>query len=276
MNRKRHSAVLLLFVVLLLLSAGVLARRFITTTELGVYKVFANRVKYSLLKRLVFEHPLPPHDNRHSANSPVIVYILGGGQESLRHRFKTAGRLYKEGTVKKFLVRHNPGITEYSHKLGRNLTNDEWLVLGLEREGVAAKDVGFTSLPPTLFGTFGEARAVSALARSGEAKQLVLITSIYHTERVRLSFSHFNADNVFNVNIYGSEENVGIYELLKEDLKLQLYRCLVIPTDRWFKYSSIPGIRSNACEGRLFRNGRFIQTYPDRNAFQSIPRTWIL
>jgi len=257
MNRKGNSAKLLFFVVLLLLSIGFLANRLISKTESGEYKVFSSRVKFHLLKGLVYQHPMPQYGYIHSDKYPAIVYVLGSGQESLEYKFKTVGRLYKEGMIKEILVGITPGITEYSQKVGRNLTNDEWLVSGLEREGVASKDVEFTSLPPTLFGTFGEARTVSALAHSRRAKQLVLIASMHHTERVRLSFSHFNADNAFNVSIYGSEENAGINELLKESLKLRLYRYLIIPADRlfWTKLSPTANTIFHSAEVPVPRRG---------------------
>ena len=184
------------------------------------------------MKGLIFENQMPRVKNGRLPEPSLVAYVLGGTQESLSYKLKTVGRLYSEGTVRKFLILHRPGITEYSPALGRNYTNDEWITVQLRKEGVSAENVEFVPVPPASFDTFAEARAVSALARSRRLKRLVLVSSTHHTRRVWLSFSHFNADNAVEFYAYGSGESAAISELLMEHLKLRMYRYVVLPLDR--------------------------------------------
>ena len=192
------------------------------------------------MKGLVFEHHLPRGNNGRLPERSLVAYVLGGTQESLSYKWKTVGRLYAEGAVGKILILHRPGITEYSPVLGRNLTNDEWAVGKLKEEGVTAEAVEFVPVPPATFDTFAEARVISALASSRQVKRLVLVTSRHHTERVRISFSHFDADDTFESYIYGSEERAGIMELLRENLTLRIYRYFVLPVDRLRRFIGPP------------------------------------
>jgi hypothetical protein len=218
---------------MLLFSGCIAAQRFSAFEESNQrIRGFEDRLKFYLMKGLVFEHHLPPGNNGRLPGTSLVAYILGSTQDSLSYKWKTVGRLYAEGSVRKFLILHRPGITEYSPVLGRNLTNDEWAVGKLKEEGVAGETVEFVSAPPAAFDTFAEAKVVSALVRSRQVKRLVIITSRHHTERVRLSFSYFNVDNAFESYIYGSEEKVGIMELLRENLTLRIYRHFVLPLAR--------------------------------------------
>ena len=233
MTDKRRYWPLYILALMLLLAGGIAVHRFSAFDETDkMNPVFAARIEIYLMKGLVFEHHLPRGKNGSLPEPSLVAYVLGGTQESLSYKWKTVGRLYAEGTVRKILILHRPGITEYSHVIGRNLTNDEWAIGKLKEEGVPVENVEFIPVPPATFDTFAEARAISALAHARRVKRLVLVSSRHHTERVRLSFSHFNADNAFESNIYGSEERVGILELLMENMKLRFYRYFVFPMDR--------------------------------------------
>ena len=225
--------ILYLLALVLFLSVGAAAQRVSATDETHrMVRVFADRMETCLMKEIVFERHLPRGENGRLPELSLVAYVLGGTQDSLSYKWKTVGRLYAEGTVGKILILHRPGITEYSPALGRNLTNDEWVTGKLKEEGVAVETLEFVPVPAAIFGTFAEARVISALARSRRVKRLVLVSSAHHTKRVWLSFSHFNADNAFEPYIYGSEERVGILELLMETMKLRFYRYFVFPMDR--------------------------------------------
>jgi len=232
MAKGRSRLVYLLFIVLLLF-LGIVAQRFSTFDETdNMYRAFTGRIEIFLMKGLVFEHHLSRGDGGHRPDPSSVIYILGGRQESLSYQCKTVGRLYTEGAARKVLVLHRPGITEYSPALGRNLTNDEWATVKLKEEGVAVENVEFVPVPAVSFATFAEARAISALARARRVKRLVLVSSMHHTKRVWISFSHFHADNAFESYTYGSDEQAGISELLMENLKLRMYKYIVLPLDR--------------------------------------------
>jgi hypothetical protein len=233
MDRRRSRIVYLL--ALMFLSGGIVAQRFSELDETDkMYRVFADRIVIYLMNGLVFERHFPPvKKNLHLPDISLVAYVLGGTQESLDYKWKTVAKLYAEGAVGKILILHRPGITEYSPVLGRNLTNDEWAIGKLKEEGVAVETVEFVSVPRATFDTFAEARVISALARSRRVKRLVLVSSRHHTERVRISFSHFNADKAFEFYTYGSGEGVGILELLRENLTLRIYRYFVLPMDHF-------------------------------------------
>lgn len=246
MMDRRRSRIIYILALILLFSGGIVAQRFSAFDEIDkMHRAFADRIVIYLMRGLVSEHHLPLGNNGRPPDSSLVAYILGGTQDSLSYKCKTVGRLYAEGTVRKILVVHRPGITEYSTVLGRNLTNDEWSTGKLKEEGVAVENLEFVSVPPATFDTFGEARVISALVRSRRVKRLLLVSSTHHTKRVWLSFSHFNADNAFESYIYGSEERSGISELLMENLKLRMYRYIVLPLDRFrghFRVSSIVSV----------------------------------
>ena len=232
MMGRRRSRIVFLLALLLLFSGGIIAQRLSAFDETDqMARGFEDWLMFSLMKGLVFEHHLPPCNGR-LPDASLVVYVFGGTQDSLSYKWKTVGRLYAEGTVRKILVLHRPGITEYSPVLGRNFTNDEWSTVKLKEEGVAVENIEFVPVPPATFDTFAEARVISALARSRRLKRLVLISSTHHVKRVWLSISHFNADNAFESYTYGSEEKAGISELLMENLKLRMYRYIVLPLDR--------------------------------------------
>jgi hypothetical protein len=232
MDRPRPR-ILYLLALVLFLSVGAVAQRFSGFDETDkMVRVFEDNIEIYLMKGLVFERHLPRGENGRLPEPSLVVYVPGGTQDSLSYKWKTVGRLHAEGTVGKILILHRPGITEYSPALGRNLTNDEWVTGKLKEEGVSIEIVEFVPVPAATFGTFAEARVISALARSRRVKRLVLVSSSHHTKRVWLSFSHFNADNAFEPYIYGSEERVGTLELLMETMKLRFYRYFIFPMDR--------------------------------------------
>jgi hypothetical protein len=215
MTDRRRSRIVYLLAILILLSA------------VAVDQLFSDFDDTNKMVRVS-----PRSKSERPPDPSSVAYVLGGTQESLSYKWKTVGRLYAEGAVGKILILHRRGITEYSPAFGRNLTNDEWAVGKLKEEGVAAESVEFVSVPPAAFGTFAEARVISALARSRRVKRLVLVSSMHHTRRVWLSFSHFNTDNVFEAYLVGSEERASTFELLLENMKLGFYRYFVFPIDR--------------------------------------------
>ena len=230
---RRRSRFVYLLALALLLSGAAAAQRFATYYDADqVVRGFEDRLMICLMKGIVFEHHLSRGNNGLLPEISLVAYVLGGTQESLSYKVKTVGRLYAEGTVRNVLVLHRPGITEYSPTLGRNFTNDEWATVKLKEEGVPVENVEFIPVPPASFDTFAEARVISSLARSRRVKRLVLVSSTHHTKRVWLSYSHFNADNAFEPYTYGSSERAGIPELLMENLKLRMYRYIVLPLDR--------------------------------------------
>ncbi|MDZ7761095.1 MAG: ElyC/SanA/YdcF family protein [Desulfovermiculus sp.] len=156
------------------------------------------------------------------------IYVLGGGQQSLRAKFKTVSTLYDQGRVHTVYILSRPGRTEFDPGLGRNLSNDEWSLKTLEQYGVPPEDVQTVSVQAGLFGTFSEAKAVTQLAEQRSWSDLLLITSPHHTRRVRESFQAcLNSANV-RIQVISSQNKQSLGELLREGLKLMAYELILL------------------------------------------------
>ena len=156
-----------------------------------------------------------------------VLYVLGGSQKSLKFKFKTAADLFHKGICKKILILSRTGKTEYSVSLGRNLTNDEWSLLKLKEFGVPAEDVEAIKIKEGFFGTFAEAKGISSLIKNRGYKSLLLVSSPYHTQRVKISFNkHLKGQAAFYVQ--GSEEKVFLKNLIVEFFKLKVYQYFLI------------------------------------------------
>jgi hypothetical protein len=176
-------------------------------------------IRYRLKKELIVVDPLPP--------SAIIdaVYILGGCQSSLEEKFK---EYYHNGICKRILILSRPGITEYSGPLGRNLTNNEWAVLKLKKLGVSEKNIEPIDIGQGFFGTLTEAKSISMLIKKRGYKSLMLITSPYHTKRVKVSFTSMLKDTGIILCVRGSEEKFSFSELVVEFIKLKIYEYFLI------------------------------------------------
>ncbi|NOZ67823.1 MAG: YdcF family protein [Deferribacteres bacterium] len=179
--------------------------------------------KNALMKKLVRIEPLPDVFWKPPSNSDNVIYVLGGGQNSLRNRFETAADLYRRGLSKKILFLDRPGITQYNALLSRNLTNNEWAIKRLVALGVKKEDAEPVSLRKGFFGTFTEAKGIPDIVFKRGYKRLILVTSSYHTMRVWKSFSEFARERNIDLYIYMSSEPVDLRELLLEYFKLLVY-----------------------------------------------------
>lgn len=183
---------------------------------------FPNAISRSLYSYLTYTDKLP------KGKSFDGVYVLGGGPESLKAKYKTLARLYAQGYCKEIDIPSRPGKTEYCSFLGRNLSNDEWSLLTLKELGVPSKDVQSVMVASGFFGTYSEARGVSRIVEEKGWKSLLLITSPHHTKRVKKSFAHFlNGTNV-DMRVVGSECKRGVFELLNECIKLTFYQIFLL------------------------------------------------
>jgi uncharacterized SAM-binding protein YcdF (DUF218 family) len=172
--------------------------------------------------RLVYEEPESWHGKADA------IYILGGSQPSLKHKFRTASILYGKGICRKMLILSRPGITEFSSSLGRNLTNNEWALWKLEEVGISKDHVEAVVVEQGFFGTLAEAKAISTLIRQRGYRSVILLSSAYHTRRVKSSFEKFSQEHSAKLYIVGSAEGVSLWELMKEFAKLQFYRFFLV------------------------------------------------
>jgi hypothetical protein len=198
---------------------------FLPTAIVPGYKEF----KRYLLMRLTRIEPLPDISSKTLSKSNNILYILGGPQKSLMKKFKIAADLYHRGLCKKVLFFSNPGITEHSPSLGRNLTYDEWAVIKLAALGVSNEDIEPVVFKKGCFGTLTEAKGISDIAANRGYNQVILVTSHYHTARTWLTFSKMLAHRNVILFIYATDEPVGLLSIIDEYFKLVLYEYLVLP-----------------------------------------------
>ena len=167
-------------------------------------------------------------DQIHFQTKVDAIYILGGSPRSLISKFKKAANLYNDGICKRILILSEPGITEYSSKLGRNLTNNEWAILKLEQLGVPKKNIEPITIGKGFFGTLTEAKYTSQLMKKRDYENLILITTPYHTKRTKICFENFlNGHNVV-FYVQGSEERVTLNVLIIELIKLKIYKYFLI------------------------------------------------
>lgn len=181
-----------------------------------------------LLKRLVSTKPLTDDFTNLPAHSRKVIYVLGGAGHSIERRFKTASDLYHNNIAKKIFILSEPGITEYDPSLGRNLTNDEWSIKKLISYGIAKESIVPLRLKPGFFGTLREAREVSREVLSRRYNVLILVSSPYHTMRVRESFSKYLKDKGIDVFVYHSDDYPQLWVLLIEYLKLKIYENILL------------------------------------------------
>lgn len=180
--------------------------------------------KTLLVKRLVKVEPLPVNFNDSHSESKSVVYVLGGNENSLRYRFKTAANLYHKGAAIKIFILSKPGITEYDPLHKRNLTNNEWAIKGLIDLGVEKENIEVAPIEEGFFGTLSEAKDIPQLIKKKGYSNLIVVTSAYHTMRVWISFSKFIKKKEVNLFVYGSEDHAVLSGLLFEYSKLIIYK----------------------------------------------------
>ena len=156
------------------------------------------------------------------------IYVLGGSQGTLEPRFKTAADLYHKRMSDMILILSRPGITQYSHRLGRNLTNDEWSLLKLKQLGVPKKAVETITIKEEFFGTLREAKAISGLIKERGYESTILISSSCHTRRVKITFQKFLTDENIRFFVQASDGRPSTMALISEFIKLKLYENLLL------------------------------------------------
>jgi hypothetical protein len=122
-------------------------------------------------------------------------------------------------------------ITEYSVSLGRNLTNNEWSNLKLKEFGVPTECIEPIKAKEGFFGTFSEAKGISGLMESRGYRSVLLISSPWHTHRLKISFEKFLRNQHITMYVQKSgERDALLRDLLVEYIKLKVYQYLLV---RW-------------------------------------------
>jgi len=219
-KRKRYATFVYIFLIVL---AFVAFGHYVDSASFQEGKKAAGKwIVHLLLPRVVditLSDPKTPFD---------LVYILGGSQPSLSLKFETARDICKKHGCKEIIMLSRPGITEYSESAGRNLTNDEWALLRMKRTGLSVEKIEFVRMKDEFFGTYNEAKTISGIINERSHDKIALISSAYHTKRVRVSFEKFLKDQKVKVFVYGSKDTGSAYVLIVEYLKLKFYQFILM------------------------------------------------
>ena len=110
-----------------------------------------------------------------------IIVVLGGGMET---RPFEAARLYREGYAPKILL-VKPGFGPTA-KLGLTASEAEIARKILLNQGVPEADIAFTD--DDLTNTYQESIAIRDWAQRNQIKNIIIVTDVFHTRRVRWLF----------------------------------------------------------------------------------------
>ncbi len=113
-------------------------------------------------------------------------------------------------------------------KVQNYISFDEWSVLKLKEYGVPADDVEAIQMKEGFFGTFSEAKGISSLIKDRGYKDLLLISSLDHTHRAKISFKNFLKEQTVSVYIQASGERILLRHAIVEFLKLKVYQYFLI------------------------------------------------
>jgi len=219
---KDKSHIIIVRVILIAACAFLISSSFALWLATEGSSEFRANLRDRIRKELIRE------DSKRFTNAVDAIYLLGGPQRSLEYKFKTAAELYHKGISRKVIILSRPGITEYSPDLQRNLTNDEWSILQLERFGVPKQIIEPISMKEGFFGTFTEARAISNLVKNRDYQSIVLISSSEHTRRVKISFENFLQHNNIKIYVQSSDEKGSLGQHLIELIKLKIYEYFLV------------------------------------------------
>jgi len=162
-------------------------------------------------------------------DSVQIAYIMGGDQESLEKRASLTAKLYHSGTVTYVLTLSSEGKTEYNSELGRNLTNNEWMMRLLAAHRIKTTDIELVAFEPSYFGTLSEIRGLKELCKKMNWHDIIIISSDYHTARIEATSKSLNLNSVTSYRICGCPDRISLFGLLREYIKLIAYRDLILP-----------------------------------------------
>lgn len=158
------------------------------------------------------------------------IYIMGGAPPSLWRHFLAASEMYRVNGIRSsiLVLGHGDEIMGYNVKLGRTLTRDEWAIENLTRMGVPRSLVEIVDVKSGFFGTLSEARTLSKLFRERQYRRVAIVSSPYHSRRVRLCFSSYLRNSEVEVHYVGSDGTFLLRNSMTELFKVVVYRIMLL------------------------------------------------
>lgn len=142
-----------------------------------------------LAKNLIVEKPLETAD----------VIVILSGSKAFVERTQTAAELYNRGFSKKIILTDDGERGGWNKSEQTNLKFSELAKRELIKQGVAAEDVEI--LEPEVSGTIYEATVFfENYAADNNLHNVLLVTSIYHTNRTIWTFERENKRNNSQIN----------------------------------------------------------------------------
>lgn len=206
---------------------------FLIFTSITVDGIFGDRITHNPVRKFL-KCSLNKSTCHFSSGSVAegtfqIVYVMGGKQEAVEQRFGLAAEFYRSNIVKRVVTLSSEGITEYSQKLRRNLTNNEWTMKLLTQHGIKATDIELVSFKSYYFGTLSEINGLKELCKKTNRHNIIIVSSDYHTARIEATAKSLNLAEVTQYRICGCPDRISLFWLFKEFIKLIAYREIILP-----------------------------------------------
>ena len=141
-----------------------------------------------LAERLIVEKPLEKAD---------AILVLGGSA-TYKERTQKAAELYKSGIATKIFLTDDGERGSWNQKEQRNPKFVEMAQKRLIENGVPAEDIEI--LEPEVSGTIDEAKILAKKARENNLKNVLIVTSAYHTRRALWTFEREIVKEKLTVN----------------------------------------------------------------------------
>lgn len=141
-----------------------------------------------LAKNLIVEKPLE------SADAIVVL----SGSKAFVERTQTAAELYNKHISKKILLTDDGGRGSWNQAEQTNLRYSELAKRELIKQGVSAQDIEI--LEPQVSGTIYEAEVLKNHIENHNLKNILLVTSVYHTSRTLWTFEREMKRNNLQIN----------------------------------------------------------------------------
>jgi uncharacterized SAM-binding protein YcdF (DUF218 family) len=114
--------------------------------------------------------------------------IVLSGSRRIAERVHFAAELYKQGRAPRVILTNDNEQGGWDNKRQRNPFSYEWSVQILQSDGVPADRIEV--LPQPVSGTYEELTLVREEVSHQELRSLLVVTSAYHTRRVRWTVHH--------------------------------------------------------------------------------------
>jgi len=225
-HMRKHKKFMTYFVVTPMIILTLLGGLLLLNPDSALSIAISGHLKNALESKLQIEIPVPPESRLDDGKNHRIIYVLGGDFNALAERFRVAASLLKKGLCDKVSVADMSKWHIYSSVHGKNLSFEQWVIYKLGQYGIGKDRIEFIKMERGFWGTKSEAVSFIRFLSHTSYKEIVLVTSAYHTRRAYLIFRKLIKPQNLPVYIYGSNAKWRLSYLLLEVPKLFIYKYL--------------------------------------------------